>query len=258
MISKYFRPKKFYKLIRIGPRNIGGFVLEEVGFNKSNCLMSLGISTNIEFELDYFKKKNCKIHMYDHTSGPNFWRNMYYLNMLLFFKSLITLNLKKFDFSLKQFNSIKKYKNFLLLKKVKFFEEGVGFGRYGADIKKIIGRAKSKNIMFKINIEHSEYRILDELIKYKSLIDGIVVEFHDADIHKRLIEKFLKKLCFNVIHVCVSGRDYSGKKIPSSITLTLSKYGKIISQKPNYPNKFDVYLNKTNSHKYLIDLAKNI
>ena len=57
----------------------------------------------------------------------------------------------------------------------------------------------------------------------------MVIEFHDADIHKKLIEKFLKKLSFNVSHVCVSGRDYSGKKIPSSITITLSKYGKIIS-----------------------------
>ncbi len=258
MISKYFRPKKYYKLIRIGPKGIGGFVLEEEGFNKSNCLMSFGVASNIEFEIDYFRKKNCKIHMYDHTSGPEFWKQMYALNTIVFIKSLLTINLKKLKFSLKQFKKIKKFKNFIKLKEVNFFEEGVGFGKYGADIKKVFSRAKSKNIMFKINIEHSEYRILDELIKYKKFIDGMVIEFHDADIHKKLIEKFLKKLSFNVSHVCVSGRDYSGKKIPSSITITLSKYGKIISKKPNYPNKYDVVLKDVKSEKFLIDLAHRI
>lgn len=258
MISKHFRPKKSYKLIRIGPRKIGGFVLDDVGFNKSNCLMSFGVATNIEFENDYFKKKNCKVHMYDHTSGPKFWKRMYVLNILLFIKSLITLNFKSLDFSLNQFKTIKKFKNFISLQKVNFFAEGVGFGKYGADINKVIRRAKSKNIMFKINIEHSEYRILDELVKYKRYIDGIVIEFHDVDIHKKIVEKFLKRLRFNVIHVCVSGHDYSGKKIPSAITLTLSKYGKIISNKPNYPNKFDVDIKGNKSRNFLIDLAKRI
>ena len=33
--------------------------------------------------------------MYDHTSGPEFWKQMYALNTIVFIKSLLTINLKK-------------------------------------------------------------------------------------------------------------------------------------------------------------------
>ena len=49
---------------------------------------------------------------------------------------------------------------------------------------------ETKPVFFKIDIEGSEYRILDDLINYQKVIEGLVVEFHNVDLHLEKISKY--------------------------------------------------------------------
>ena len=55
----------------------------------------------------------------------------------------------------------------------------------------IFERIKSNKIFLKIDIEGSEYRILDDLIRYQDLIKGLVIEFHNIDLHMEKILNFI-------------------------------------------------------------------
>ena len=59
------------------------------------------------------------------------------------------------------------------------------------DLNQIIKTKKLEKIFLKIDIEGSEYRILDQIIAQQNLLTGMVIEFHDCDLHYRRIEKFI-------------------------------------------------------------------
>ena len=58
-----------------------------------------------------------------------------------------------------------------------------------------------KPLFLKIDIEGSEYRILDDLIRYQDKITGLVIEFHNIDLHIEKILNFLKNFKLNLVHI---------------------------------------------------------
>ena len=46
-----------------------------------------------------------------------------------------------------------------------------------------ISQHKDK-ILLKIDIEGSEYRILEDIISIKDSLNALIIEFHDIDLHK--------------------------------------------------------------------------
>ena len=50
------------------------------------------------------------------------------------------------------------------------------------------------DIFLKIDIEGSEYRILDSILENQNRISGIAIEFHDCDLHLDKIKRFIDKL----------------------------------------------------------------
>lgn len=57
-LSKYFKPKFSYDLVRIGKNNDGGYLIDFNSFKKSASLLSLGINDDWSFEKDFFLKRN--------------------------------------------------------------------------------------------------------------------------------------------------------------------------------------------------------
>ena len=55
-------------------------------------------------------------------------------------------------------------------------------------------------IFLKIDIEGGEYRVLDELVEYSSMICGLAIEFHDVDLHQDRIELFLNEFPLTLVH----------------------------------------------------------
>lgn len=86
--------------------------------------------------------------------------------------------------------------------------------RLGDPVREIIGRAEGRRAFLKIDIERWEYRILDELAELGAGVQGLVIEFHDVDLHRERIDRFLDGLNgLELVHIHgnnVGGYDANG------------------------------------------------
>ena len=106
---------------------------------------------------------------------------------------------------IRNLRTLKNYQNFFKWD-VRHIEKFVGENpdsRYISlqEILDSIKPSEKARIFFKIDIEGSEYRILDELLAHSSEIEGLVIEFHDVDLHTKTIEEFIKKFSLTLVHV---------------------------------------------------------
>ena len=84
---------------------------------------------------------------------------------------------------------------------------------------------KDEKIFFKIDIEGSEYEILDQIISCQEKIQGVVIEFHDVTKNLNIIKEFLSKINNNLNLVHIHANNYSVKEpnqFPEAIELTIS------------------------------------
>ena len=241
MLPKELKPKHCYNLVRLGKNNDGGYLVEKSSLLNSQCLISFGINLDWSFEKDFFKLKKCLIHCYDHTikysSIKKFSRNSF---LKIFNKKYHSINGLKEIYS--NIRLYKDYKNFFS-GKVVHFQSAIGLGKDLIDINEVFKKTYSNQIFLKIDIEGSEYRILEDLIKYQESIIGLVIEFHNVDLNIKRILHFIKNFRLNLVHIHgqnAGGEDYldiNGN--PTQIELTFSSYSQYININPCIPNKLD-------------------
>lgn len=241
MLPKELKPKHCYNLIRLGKNNDGGYLVEKNSLLNCESLISFGINLDWSFEKDFFKLKERPIHCYDHTIKYSFLKKVSRNSLFKFFnKKYHSINgLKEIFFNIKLY---KDYKNFFS-GKVVHFESAVGLGKNLVDMTSIFERIKSNKIFLKIDIEGSEYRILDDLIRYQDLIKGLVIEFHNIDLHMEKILNFISNFKLNLVHIHgqnPGGVDYLDRNgDPIQIELTFSSYSQYKDVIPCIPNKLD-------------------
>lgn len=227
-LDKFFKPIANYELVRIGRSNDGGYLIGKNSINSSKYLISMGLDLDWSFE-EEFIKKNDKINIicFDDNLDKKF----------IFKKIIIQIILIIFNRNLKYLISlIKNFINFdLFVKKVEYKKKKINYG----DVLKI--QNDINNLFFKIDIEGSEYRILNELITIKNKITGLVIEFHDVDLHLSKIESFINNIELKLIHIHPNnfgGLDKFGN--PTLLELTFEKKPTIINEINTLPNKFDM------------------
>ena len=71
------------------------------------------------------------------------------------------------------------------------------------NLKKIFQKIHNNKNLLKIDIEGSEYEIIDDIISHSSKIKMLIVEFHWIKKKKKLFVKSIKKLKnkFDIIHL---------------------------------------------------------
>tara|TARA_B100001057_G_C22804838_1_gene932957 strand:- start:102 stop:860 length:759 start_codon:yes stop_codon:yes gene_type:complete len=235
MLPNKLKPDGLYKLIRIGKDNDGGYLVCENSVMSSNILISFGISDDFSFEEQFQKLNDVNIFAYDPTVNFNFFlkkfvHSLLKLKFLLFFKHLLNwINFKKF------FN---KLKNKLFLKKI-----GNGGDAFHdvISIENILNLSdKNQNFFFKIDIEGSEYRILDDLIFFMDRIEGLAIEFHNVDICIDKLINFINKFNLKLVHIHANNWSSHGlNNIPSSLELSFSKKPILLNKDINFPHKLD-------------------
>jgi hypothetical protein len=228
-IDKVLKPKKKYKLIRLGGLHDGGYLVGENSIKNAETLISFGIEDNWQFEKEFqIMNINTKIKCYDD-------------------KSILKYLVKKFIIELfllpyyRRLNFIKYFRNIIdflkIRKKIDFIQKQISYN----DLKEILINIKNNNIFLKIDIEGSEYRVLEEIIENQSKIIGLIIEFHDFDYHKSIIYDFCKKLNLSLVHIHpnnFSQRDKNGD--PLVIELTFEKIPTIAEDILVLPHELDM------------------
>ena len=225
LLPKFLKPffLKKEELIRLGSIDDGGYVLPLNDIVSSDVLISFGISDNWDFEKDFSKISDAKILAYDHSIDANFWK-------LKFKKDLINF-LKLKIFKPKKIYKMIQYIDFLLFfrfkKKNQFFLKKIGNNNECVNIEEIVSNHinKKNKIFLKIDIEGSEYEILDQIVSIKDKIQGLIIEFHNVSENLHTIENFLKKIkdYLNLVHI--HANNYSAKEanqFPEALELSIS------------------------------------
>ena len=215
-----FSHKTATDLIRVGRHNDGGYLVSISDIDKTKVLIGLGINDDWSFEKDFTNLKNVEVLAYDASISQVIF-------IKRFIKSLITFYKPRSVY--RSLRTILSYRNFFRKKSNNHFKKFVGLdvdSSHHCTFKEVLDQVSHDDIYFKIDIEGSEYRFLDEIVANESRICGMVIEFHDCDIHLQSIQEFIRKFSLRLVHVhannCAPIR--ATDKLPLVLELTFSRY----------------------------------
>ena len=198
---KHFQPFNYPNLVRRGSTNDGGYLLpSDVS---AQFLISLGLGDDWKFELDLIKHKQVsKFIVFDHS--------VTFLNL---FKTLIKRKRRFKAFIYRLIVLIRYFRDFTFLtkshvkKKVTKFGSIENFGEISLNeiFKEFVVDPKS-TIILKIDIEGSEFDIIEQVLEFSSQTLVLIIEFHEIlkqkDKFKTSLE--LLKSKFALIHTHVN------------------------------------------------------
>lgn len=213
--------------VRIGRDSDGGYVLCKRDLHASTAVLSFGVNDDWSFEKDLSLRINgIGIDCYDFSISRNFFFENYFRVILRFcagkirFTSFMKALTIPFDYIL------------FFRKDIRHFQERVVsvVRRSGEiDIATIFSRTASQSVIVKVDIEGTEYKIIQDLLKHKDRISTIIVEFHDIEF---LRDKFLESLSdiskhFDLIHIHGNNHAHLDKilNVPDIIEMTFSRTG---------------------------------
>lgn len=221
---KFLKPKKKVLLKRLGRENDGGYLVDINSLTASNTLISLGINDDWSFELDAQKEnKNINIVCYDLSTSFMFL-------FKIFIKKLFFVFFYGIKSTIRSFTNI--YSYFFFLKKKIFLK------RITSNDLIIIAKKLKPPFFLKIDIEGSEYRILEDLIKLQNEISGLVIELHDIDLFQDKIKYFISKFKLELIHIHANNADITWHE-SNVIELTFSKHAITSGGQIKLPHKCD-------------------
>ncbi len=239
LLPKSFKFKQAKDLIRIGKDNDGGYLISKKDLLKSDFLLSLGICDDWSFEKKFLKNNKVPLHAYDASLDYNFLRNR---------NTSIIKKIKK----------IFPYKNFFKGKNIHFRKFiGINNNKEGFyTLSSVLDDLKFKAIFLKIDIEGSEYRVLDSIISNQNKLSGLVIEFHDCDINLSKIEWFIKNFNLKLVHIHANNHGLVDleKKMPLALELTFSKYSEL-NDHLKLPHPLDMR-NGTNREEICLEILK--
>jgi len=235
-------------LVRLGNRFDGGYVICESTLADCDFLLSFGISDDWSFEADYLKRTpKLRIHAYDHSIGIQYF-------IFQAFLAFVKFIFKKIDFHRLIFQITIPFKFY------KFFRGNVIHHKYRVTnsmhnvddviVSKIFSTINSNQIFCKIDIEGSEYKIVEDLLLYSDKIFGLVVEFHEVDFLNDKFKRAIENLCkvFDIIHVHGNnfGFIFGEENTPDVIEISFSKKNRHLNS-----------LTQISSPKYGIDYSND-
>ena len=228
--KKTLCPKNSFELIRLGKNNDGGYLVDKNSFLNADELISFGLNDDWSFEKESLNlNSKLKIQCFDDMLDIKFLLKKIFFNFLsIFYK----FKIRYIEHSLINLISYIKLRN-----KISFKKKYIHYG----DLNKIIRKSTSKNIFLKIDIEGGEYRILNELLINQDQIIGLVIEFHDIDLHQNKIYDFIESFKLELVHI--HGNNYARNDLNGDITvieLTFGKFPKILEKDYKIPNKLDM------------------
>jgi len=198
---KDFQPFNYDNLVRRGSTNDGGYLLPSD--ISAQFLISLGLGDDWKFELDLIKHKQVsKFIVFDHS-----------VTLLSLIKKLtrIRRKLKPFVYRaavlFRYLRDFILFKNLHVKKKITKYGSIENFGEISLKeiFKEFVVDPKS-TIILKIDIEGSEYKIIEQILDSSSQTLVLIIEFHEILIQNDKFKTSLEllKSKFSLIHTHVN------------------------------------------------------
>lgn len=219
VLPAFFRPWPSASLIRLGQDYDGGYLIDERDIAASTALLSFGLNDDWSFERDFLSRRPVPLHAYDATLKPRYlfkrlWRSLKRLKPHEIAGSVQSL----FDYSRFFSGDRRHFRTYVGL-------DGVaGYVPFSGVMRTLDETLRGERGVFvKIDIEGSEYRILDELLEHAGRFSGLAIEFHDVDIHMAALERFVNRLPLKLVHVHANNHAIvNGQRTPLVIECTFT------------------------------------
>ena len=251
MLPKFLTP--YYisnkKLVRIGSKYDGGYVVLKKSVYKTKHLITYGICDNFDFEKQFQKLSKCTLSSYDNSIDFNFWLSRLKKDLIKFFQLKI--------FKLNKLLDIFKYLDFLIFyskKKNNFYLKKITNKNKKNCIRFVDTINKNKNNFFlKIDIEGYEYEFISQILKFEKNLTGFVIELHYVEKKYFIIKNFIQKLKFQKlihIHGCTYA-NLNKKNIPEVLELTFANINLLDHLNKNKKKKYPIkFLDNPNSKRH--------
>jgi hypothetical protein len=230
LLPEIFKPQGHAPLIRLGRRNDGGYLVDARSVVEADFLLSFGINDDWTFERGFLRRKRVPVVAFDASVSRRWLAKRIFTKPDEFFPRIW-----------------------------RFLDYFPFFGRQAQHVRLYIGSEQSElhiplseavrrhvperlgNIFFKVDIEGSEYQVLEELIELAPRMTGLAIEFHDVDKHITDIEAFIRRFPLSLCHVHINNycMPMTGK-VPDVIELSFTKFQLDRSQLLTFPHPLDM------------------
>ncbi len=205
----------YVNFFRVGSIDDGGYYLDFLKLQKSDLLFSGGISSNVEFEYDVFHlNKDIKIIMVDPTVSVMKLFGKGILRSVMGKKEKLRYLMNTFMFTY-MLNSKRCIHQAVWLNATHTIQSVLGSSGF---------KASPRSVILKLDIEGSEYDLLDEIVAQQELFNTIIIEFHDfdkkADRACSFIENCLPAFELRYLEINPSG-GFSADRQPKNIEIVL-------------------------------------
>ena len=239
MRFEYLRPYEIDDLMRCGLDHDGGYVVSKSNIQNCTFILGLGLSDDWGFEDDFSSlRPGVGIHVYDHTVSPFKYLIKIIKGILNIFRGRpdighVRLKYKALISYLRYFPSHAQHFRKMIVRNPVHIRE--------ASLTQAIHNTNAQSLFLKIDIEGSEYEIIDQIIDNERLIQGLVIEFHDTEVKreefKAAIEALDKK--FALIHLHANNyTKLASDGLPTTLEISFIKKAATRNRvkRINYPN----------------------
>lgn len=179
MLPAIWKPIEAGGLIRLGSPRDGGYVVPKRAVLASKTLISMGLNDDWQFEKAFRRLADADVVCFDHSVTWKFWLRYYVEQVLRLRWGRLGRYLD--------------YRLFFSRPGVEHRQIRIGYDQPGeVNVPSLLKEFSGSNIFLKIDIEGSEYRILDDIAMNSRRFTCVVIEFHDVDLHRDRILRFVE------------------------------------------------------------------
>ncbi len=203
------KPIEYPGLIRLGPNGDGGYVIPGDQIKSCELLISLGLSDNWLFDKEFLARNpTARVIGVDHTVGPWwFLRRIFIYLWKIPLYALIGNRRKISKYATKLRNCVGYF--FFFREPHSHLKRRVSTsgGRLDISLGQILdsnlGRPARHDVFLKMDIEGSEYGVVQDIVQYQNRIRCIAAEFHDLDKRTEEFNESMQSLSqhFCIVHI---------------------------------------------------------
>jgi hypothetical protein len=228
-LPKWLEPVSEFDLVRLGRDRDGGYLVDSRDVAEADVLISLGVNDDWSFEEDFLEYRRIPLHAFDGT-----------VDRRILAKRLIKAAASGKDVKHK-FKAWREYRKFFTESRHHHTEmvgldDTPGF----VTLRGILNEHAHGKVFLKIDVEGWEYRLLDDILAEAHRICGLVVEFHNVDLHHALLEDFVGRLPLCVAHVHLNSyAPISDQGVPLVLEVTFSSHAPVTTTTVKLPHSLD-------------------